>query len=106
MDDGYDLVETSLPALITVVKEINEPRVPSLKGKMRAKKIDVPVYSASDLDLAPELIGLKGSHTQVIEVFAPKPRGNRVIIEGRPEEQVAQLLSGLQKDKVLTIKVD
>ena len=41
MDEGYDVVETSLPALITVVKEINQPRVPSLKGKMKAKSLKV-----------------------------------------------------------------
>jgi len=106
MDDGYDVVEASLPALLTVVKGINEPRVPSLKGKMKAKKIDIPIFSASDLEIDPESVGLTGSFTQVIEVFAPKPRGNRVIIEGETEVQVERLLADLKKDKVLTVKID
>ncbi|MBW1708493.1 MAG: electron transfer flavoprotein subunit beta/FixA family protein [Deltaproteobacteria bacterium] len=106
MDDGYDVVETSLPALLTVVKEINELRVPSLKGKMKAKKIDIPIYSAADLEVDPDSVGLTGSYTQVIEVFAPKPRGNRIILEGETEEQVEKLLNGLTKDKVLSVKID
>ena len=49
MDDGYDRLELALPALLTVVKEINEPRVPSLKGKMRAKSLKIPHYGAAEL---------------------------------------------------------
>ena len=106
MDDGYDVVEVNLPALITVVKEINEPRVPSLKGKLKAKKIDIPLFSAADLGVDPESVGLAGSFTQVVEVFAPKARENRVILEGETETQVEKLLVGLKKDKVLTVKID
>ena len=49
LDHGYDAVETSLPALVTVVKEINEPRVPSFKAKLKAKKEAIPVWGISDL---------------------------------------------------------
>jgi electron transfer flavoprotein beta subunit len=105
MDDGYDVVEIKLPALITVVKEIGEPRVPSLKGKMRAKKLDIPVLTAEGLGADPDKIGLNGSPTRVLEVFAPKPRGRRVRLEGKPREQVNQLLEHLKKDKTLAAKV-
>ena len=50
LDHGYDAVETSLPALITVVKEINEPRVPSFKAKLKAKKAAIPVWGIGDLE--------------------------------------------------------
>lgn len=106
MDDGSDLVTMPLPGLITVVKEVNEPRVPSLKGKMRAKKIEIPIYTASDLDADTNLIGLTGSPTQVMKVFAPKPRGDRTMLEGQPEDQVRQLLIALHEDEILKIKVD
>lgn len=106
MDDGYDVVEVQLPALITVVKEIGEVRVPSLKGKMKAKKIQVPIYGVTDLAADPDSVGLAGSPTQVVEVFAPKPRGNRVFIEGEPDQQAERLLAALSADKVLSIKVD
>lgn len=101
MDDGYDVVETSLPALITVVKEIGDLRVPSLKGKMKAKKAAVPIYTAEDIGADPQCIGLNGSPTRVDRVFAPKPRGNKVWIEGKPAEQARVLTENLKKDGVL-----
>lgn len=95
MDDGFDEVEVDLPALITVVKEINEPRVPSLKGKMKAKKMEIPVYTAADIGADPECIGLPGSPTQVQRVFSPQPRGERILFSGTLEEQIEQLLTVL-----------
>jgi electron transfer flavoprotein beta subunit len=101
MDDGYDVVELPLPALITVVKEIAEPRVPSLKGKMRAKKIQVPCWTAEQIDADPQSVGLAGSPTQVVEVFAPQPRGERIMIDGSPMEQARTLITHLKNDKIL-----
>ena len=92
MDDGYDVVEASLPCVLTVVKEIGELRVPSLKGKMKAKKLQVTVYTAADLEADPDCIGLPGSPTQVIEIFAPQPRGTRVNLEGTPAQQAKSLV--------------
>ncbi|MGD2278875.1 MAG: electron transfer flavoprotein subunit beta/FixA family protein, partial [Candidatus Omnitrophota bacterium] len=48
-EEGYDIIELPLPAVLTVVKEINEPRLPSLKGKMKAKKAEIAVWTAGDL---------------------------------------------------------
>jgi electron transfer flavoprotein beta subunit len=96
MDDGYDEVEVDLPALITVVKEINEPRVPSLKGKMKSKKMEIPVLSAADIGADPDCIGLSGSPTQVQRVFTPEPRGERTMLSGSLEEQIEQLLTVLE----------
>jgi len=95
MDDGYDLVEASLPALFTVVKEINEPRIPSLKGKMRAKKIEITRLAAADIEADPDSLGLKGSTTQVVRVFSPELRGERAMLNGSPDEQVAKLYEKL-----------
>jgi electron transfer flavoprotein beta subunit len=95
MDDGYDELEVDLPALLTVVREINEPRVPSLKGKMKAKKLQVAVYSATDIDADPACIGLAGSPTQVVKVFSPEVRGDKTILGGTVEEQVEQLVERL-----------
>ena len=95
MDDGYDLLEISLPALFTVVKEINEPRIPSLKGKMKAKKIDITKMTAADIEADPEQLGLKGSTTQVVRVFSPELKGERAMLAGTASEQVAQLYEKL-----------
>ncbi|HHD63514.1 MAG TPA: electron transfer flavoprotein subunit beta/FixA family protein [Desulfobulbaceae bacterium] len=96
MDDGYDVVRLPLPALLTVVKDINEPRVPSLKGKMRAKKVKIQKLTAADIGAEEQCIGLAGSPTQVVQVFSPEPRGDREIFTGSVEEQVDQLVQRLK----------
>ncbi len=100
MDDGFDVVETSLPALITVVKEINQPRLPSLKGKMKAKGLKVPTMTAKDIGAEENLIGLKGSPTKVVRIFPPAPRGQREILSGNIEQQV-ELVAKKLKDQSL-----
>ncbi len=104
MDDGYDRLEIELPALLTVVKEINEPRVPSLKGKMRAKKIEIPTWGPEELGLQDDELGLKGSATWVTRIFAPKPRGKQITLEGGVKEQVERLLDLLSQDKIISIQ--
>lgn len=96
-EEGYDIIESPLPCLITVVKEINEPRLPSLKGKMRAKKIEIRKLEAKDLDADPDLLGLKGSPTKVVKIFTPPPRKGGQILEGDVKEacgKLADLLKG------------
>ncbi|MDY0389831.1 electron transfer flavoprotein subunit beta/FixA family protein [Desulfobulbus oligotrophicus] len=96
MDDGFDVVRLPLPALITVVKDINEPRVASLKGKMRAKKVEIQQFSAAHIGADPQCIGLAGSPTKVVRVFSPEPRGDRQIFTGSIAEQVDQLVARLK----------
>jgi electron transfer flavoprotein beta subunit len=57
LEEGYEIIETPLPALLTVVKEINEPRIPSLKGLMRAKSAKITTFTQKELDLDPQQIG-------------------------------------------------
>lgn len=95
MDDGYDVIAVEYPVLITVVKDLNEPRVPSLKGKMKSKKAEIQVFSAEDVGADPAKIGLTGSPTQVVDVFPPPPRGERAILTGSIDEQVEQLVQKL-----------
>jgi electron transfer flavoprotein beta subunit len=96
MDDGFDVVRLPLPALMTVVKDINEPRVASLKGKMKAKKAVIKKMTATDIGADPGCIGLAGSPTQVVRVFSPEPRGDRQGFSGSVEEQVDQLMTCLK----------
>jgi electron transfer flavoprotein beta subunit len=102
MDDGYDRLELPLPALLTVVKEINDPRVPSLKGKMRAKAQAIPVWGAKELAADPEEVGLSGSFTQVIKVFPPPRLKEREWIEGTTEEKVTKVLEKLTALKIIS----
>lgn len=101
MEEGYEIIEMPLPALITVVKEINEPRLPSLKGMMRAKKCEVITWEANDLNVEKNKIGLAGSPTQVVKIFTPPPRPGGEMILGKPEEQAEKLVSKLRELKIL-----
>ncbi len=101
MEEGYQVVESPLPALLTVVKEINEPRLPSLRGKMRAKKADIPVWGPQEVGLEVNQIGLKGSPTYVARVFAPERKGSGKVFKGEPEESVDQLLEELRGRRFL-----
>ena len=98
-DDGYEVIEMPLPALITVVKEINEPRLPSIKGKLKAKKAEVRVLSAGDIGADPSLCGLKGSATQVVKTFTPVHEVKAEMIEGTAKEQAKALA-----DKLLSMQ--
>ncbi len=81
-EEGFDVVETKLPCLITVVKEINQPRLPSLKGKMKAKSAVIPLWKAADIGAEEMRIGLKGSPTEVWKSFTPPPRPKGKVLEG------------------------
>jgi electron transfer flavoprotein beta subunit len=97
LDHGYDAVELRLPALITVVKEINEPRVPSFKAKLRARKEPIPVWGLEDLGLDAADVGLNGSFTQVIKVFPPPARGKSEVWTGEPAELAGRLWQRLKQ---------
>jgi len=99
-EDGYEVIEMPLPAVIPVVKEINDPRLPSFKGMVRAKKYEVPVWTADEIAADNNLIGLKGSPTQVVSTFIPEHNVNSEIIEGKPEEQAKKLV-----DKLLSLQL-
>ena len=101
MDEGYDIVESSFPVLLTAVKELNEPRLPSLKGKMAAKKAVIRKWGASDIMADQNDLGLKGSPTQVKNIFTPEARSGRKILEGDTEEQVDALIQELRGIKCL-----
>jgi len=95
-EEGFDIVETPLPVLFTVVKEINEPRLPSLRGKMKAKKAEITVWTAADLDCDDNNIGLNGSPTKVAKIFTPPQREGGRILKGEPHEVAKELSELLQ----------
>ena len=100
MEDGVEVVEAPLPCVLTVVKEINEPRLPSLKGKMNAKKAVITSWKAADLQAEAKCLGLEGSPTKVVKIFTPAPRQGGEMLKGEPEELASQLVAKI-KDAVL-----
>lgn len=94
-DDGYDAVEGALPAVVSVVEKINEPRYPSFKGIMAAKKKPVETLTLSDLGIDASEVGLGGSWSAV-EAFAARPprqAGTVVADEGDGGLKLAEFLS-------------
>lgn len=102
-EEGYDVVEVKLPAVITVIKSLNyEPRFPSIKGTMKANRAEIPVWTASDLDVKETRLGLKGSPTQVRKIFSPPRRTQGVIIQKEAaRDAVAELMQRLSDAKIL-----
>ncbi len=102
MEDGYDVLELPTPCLMSVVKEINTPRVASLKGKMAAKKAEIPKWDVAALGADKAKIGLGGSPTIVAKSFNPPPRKGGVKIEGAtPEEKAKNLVAKLRELKLI-----
>lgn len=97
MEDGYDVIRTKLPVAITVVKDINEPRLPSLRTKMKAKRAEIKTFSFEDLHLDEDMIGLDGSPTFVEKIFTPTIEKNNEIIIGEPEEMAEKLVEKLKE---------
>ncbi len=100
-ENGYDIVEASFPILITVLSSLNIPRVPSLKGKMRAKKAEIPMWNASDIGAAPEKVGLAGSPTKVHSTYIPTFEAQKEFLHGSPEEQAQALVDKLKEAGII-----
>jgi electron transfer flavoprotein beta subunit len=98
-EEGFEIIESPLPALITVVKEINTPRLPSLKGLMRSKQAKLTHWTHKDIEVEFEHLGLNGSPTQVVKIFTPLPRNKGEMLTGTPDEIAAKLADILLEKK-------
>lgn len=102
LDDGTEIVETDMPALVTVSNEIGTPRAPSLRETMRAARKPVVVWKASDLGLDAAKIGAAGARSVRRRVFAPSKAVQCEFIEAAtPEEQGARLAVRLREARVV-----
>lgn len=94
-------IEVVLPAVISIVKEINEPRLSSLKGKMAARSISIPTWSLKDLELNSDQVGDHGAQTKVVQVKDPRTKAGVKVFSGTVEEAVNQLVNELLDKKLL-----
>ena len=94
-DVGYDVIESPTPLVCSVVKEINEPRLPSLKGKMKAKKAEIKKLTPADLGVEmTSLINIKS-------IDPPKPRPQGEILLGEVDEVIDRLIDKLKSDQLI-----
>ena len=105
VEEGYEKLELPLPALLTVVKEISFPRLPTLRGKQRSRKVDIPQWNLENLDMDEDYLGLQGSPTRVVNIDHPKvTRGGTVVDvreDGNIEEAVSQLIDYLKSEELV-----
>ncbi len=103
LEEGHEIVEAKLPALLTVVKDINQPRFGSLSNLRRASKLKVRMMTANDLTgVDMTRLGLDGSPTRVVEIFSPPKReGILNMIQANTTEQAAAILA----DKIIAEKI-
>ena len=102
MEDGVDTLTLKLPAVLGVTKEINEPRLPSLKGKMAAKKAPVQKWGAAELGLDPAKLGAAASPTEVVAMEAVPSRPAGTVISGAtPEDKAKALVEKLREAKFI-----
>jgi electron transfer flavoprotein beta subunit len=97
-ESGFDVVESTLPALVACSSGINEPRYPQLKGIMAAKKKEIKVYKAADLGLSPDQVGESGAREKVLTIGRPAKRqaGKAVVDEGEGGKQIADFLAEIK----------
>lgn len=100
VEGGIEVVEAKLPAVISVMKGINEPRLPNLMGIRKASKIPIPQWTADDLGIDKAKVGVSGSSTKVVEIAVPPPRGAGEVLKGELEDVTSSLV-----DKLIDLKV-
>jgi electron transfer flavoprotein beta subunit len=93
-DEGVFILEATLPAIVSVTEKINEPRFPSFKGIMAAKKKEVLTYTLADLGIDPSTVGVANAGSQVLSSTPKPPRtaGEKAVDEGDGGVKVAQYL--------------
>ncbi len=102
VSDGVEVIEVSLPAVLTISNELGEPRYPTIKGIMAAKKKEPIVWKPADIGVNPSDIGSAGRRTQLLKLFQPVREGKCEVIQGEtPEGAAANLATRLRQAKVL-----
>jgi len=101
MDEGVETLEAPMPLLITVGKDINQPRLATLRGRLKAKKSEIKEITNEDLKMPPDEVGLDGSFTRVVKVFEPEAPEAGEVVEGTPDELADAILAKLRECKVI-----
>jgi electron transfer flavoprotein beta subunit len=98
---GYDVIEAPLPCVVAVSDAINEPRYPSLKGIMGAKKKPQETVTLADLGLSPDDVGEQGSRTEVYGLGDPPARGESRKIEDEGGDSAEKIVAYLAEKKLI-----
>ena len=103
-EEGYIVTEANFPVLITAVKDLNEPRFPTIRGTMKAKRREIPTLDAAAIGVDETLIGLSGSPTKVRKTFTPPQRSGGLVLKVEDDNEQAivdQLMEKLTAQKII-----
>ncbi|MEE8269314.1 MAG: electron transfer flavoprotein subunit beta/FixA family protein [Nitrospinaceae bacterium] len=98
IEGGSEIIEAPLPLLVTCQKGLNEPRLPSLKGIMAAKKKDIAILDAVAIGFDANTMGASANRVREISLAMPPARKKGIILEGTPEEACSQLVQALRNE--------
>ncbi len=100
-DDGYEIIQCKLPVLITVLKILNEPRYPSIRGILIAKRKEIKVLKSVDLEADYSKLGADGSPTQVVNIFTPQVHQSGKMVKLEPKDASREIINFLQQEKII-----
>ena len=101
LDDGVETLEAYLPLIITVSKDIGQPRLATLRGRLAAKKAVIKQITNKEMGMNPNELGLDGSYTRVTKIFTPEPHAGGEVIEGSPEQLAEAIYQKLREAKIV-----
>ena len=103
LEDGFERIQCTLPALLTVIGELNQPRYPVVSGLIDAckEKARIKVWNAADIGAQVSELGLEGSLTHVVKTFAPKFKRQGEMLEGNVKEVVGDLIGKLKENRLV-----
>jgi electron transfer flavoprotein beta subunit len=99
-DEGYEIIQCKMPVLITVLKILNEPRYPNLRGILTARKKEIKIIRAADLKTKVSFLGADGSPTQVINIFYPQLPQKGKVVKLEPKDASKEIVIFLQQEKL------
>ena len=101
LDDGVETLEASLPLIITVSKDVGQPRLATLRGRLAAKKATIKMITNKEIGMNPKELGLDGSYTRVTKIFTPEPHAGGKIIEGTADQLADAIYAKLKEAKIV-----
>ncbi|MFH1320069.1 MAG: electron transfer flavoprotein subunit beta/FixA family protein [Bacteroidota bacterium] len=103
IDNGYEKIESSMPVLVTVIKEINKPRYPTIDKIMYAcsRDADIKIWNAGDIGAIADKTGLAGSPTNVKHIFTPEHKRKGEMLSGTPDSIAKELLDRLRGKNII-----
>ncbi len=105
LEGRREVVRSPLPAVVSVVREINQPRYPTVPRRLEVEEVEIPVWDNGVLGLPADRVGLKGSPTSVKRIFAPERRLGEIVGDGEadPEGAVQELIRKLIERDVIAV---